>query len=477
MSIPPPERRVYCNRTLNLRSLRAIGYDMDYTLVQYRVEEWERRAYEHLKRRLAAVFPVVERLVFRTGVFVRGLIVDRELGNIVKANRFGYVKRAYHGTHLLDFEVQRRIYGRTIVDTDDKRFVSLDTPFSQSESSMYADLVDMLDEGLLPRGIGYAELFDKVHESLDRAHIEGELKAEIMADPEKYVEPDPELAQTLLDQRAAGRKLLLITNSDWPYTRTMMSFVLDRFLDQGSWKDLFHLIIVSACKPEFFSSVRPIYEVVSDDGLLRPWNKELLGGKVYAGGDAGKVEAHLSASGEEILYVGDHMLSDVHASKSVLRWRTALVIQELEDEIKAIQSFRPIEIKLEALMIEKEKVEAELAQAMTIRARSGKMSEDLKSQIEKAREKIAKLDAEIMPLAKASSELGNSYWGPLMRAGNDKSLFARHVERSADLYTSRVSNFLYITPYAYLRAPRGSMPHDLSVTTEVSDTSDLGQIE
>ena len=29
-------------------------------------------------------------------------------------------------------------------------------------------------------------------------------------------------------------------------------------------------------------------------------------------------------------------------------------------------------------------------------------------------------------------------WGPLMRAGNDKSLFARQVERYADVYTSRV---------------------------------------
>ena len=38
--------------------------------------------------------------------------------------------------------------------------------------------------------------------------------------------------------------------------------------------------------------------------------------------------------------------------------------------------------------------------------------------------------------------LGNATWGPLMRAGNDKGLFARQVERYADVYTSRVSNFL-----------------------------------
>jgi hypothetical protein len=47
-----------------------------------------------------------------------------------------------------------------------------------------------------------------------------------------------------------------------------------------------------------------------------------------------------------------------------------------------------------------------------------------------------------------------------MRAGYDKSLFARQVERYADVYTSRVSNFLAATPFAYLRAARSSLPHD-----------------
>ncbi len=47
-----------------------------------------------------------------------------------------------------------------------------------------------------------------------------------------------------------------------------------------------------------------------------------------------------------------------------------------------------------------------------------------------------------------------------MRAGIDKSLFARQVERHADVYTSRVSNFLAVGPFALLRAGRLSLPHD-----------------
>jgi len=36
----------------------------------------------------------------------------------------------------------------------------------------------------------------------------------------------------------------------------------------------------------------------------------------------------------------------------------------------------------------------------------------------------------------------------------------RQVERYADIYTSRVANFRYQTPFVYLRSPRGSLPHD-----------------
>ena len=61
---------------------------------------------------------------------------------------------------------------------------------------------------------------------LDATHMEGALKAEILADPERFVVLDPETPLALLDQRDAGKKLLLITNSEWGYTRAMMQLRL-----------------------------------------------------------------------------------------------------------------------------------------------------------------------------------------------------------------------------------------------------------
>ncbi|AKU92372.1 HAD-IG family 5'-nucleotidase [Vulgatibacter incomptus] len=465
----PPERRIYCNRTLNLRSIRAIGYDMDYTLIHYHVEEWERRAYEHIRDRLAQEGWPVAGLRFDPTTVTRGLVIDTELGNVIKANRFGFVKRASHGTRVMDYDEQRHAYSRTIVDLAEDRWAFLNTLFNLSEGCMYAQLVDLLDKRMLPGTLGYADLYEKVRSTLDAAHMEGRLKAEILENPERFVVLDAETPLALLDQRRAGKKLLLITNSDWEYTSPIMTYAFDRFLPDGmTWRELFDVVIVSARKPDFFTAKGPLFEVATEEGLLRRAPFGLREGAAFLGGSARHVEEHLGLSGDEILYVGDHMFGDVHVTKSVLRWRTALILRELETELSAIFSFRPDERELEDLMEEKTRLEDELSDTRLAlqRAEAGYgpkpavSPSQLRERFERLREEITALDARIAPLAKASAELGNPGWGLLLRAGNDKSHLARQVERYADIYTSRVSNFLFATPFTVLRSPRGSMPHD-----------------
>lgn len=45
-----PTRGVYCSRTINVRAIKVIGYDMDYTLVRYHMALWEARAYHYAKQ-------------------------------------------------------------------------------------------------------------------------------------------------------------------------------------------------------------------------------------------------------------------------------------------------------------------------------------------------------------------------------------------------------------------------------------------
>jgi HAD superfamily 5'-nucleotidase-like hydrolase len=457
-----------------MRAIKAIGYDMDYTLIHYKVEAWEQRAYEHMRNRLAALGWPVAHLTFDPMLAMRGLIIDTEKGNLLKANRFGFVKKALHGTRPMDFEAQRNEYSGTLIDLADRRWVFLNTLFSLSEGCLYAQVVDLLDAGKLTGPMGYGDVYEHVRRSLDATHMEGALKAEIIADPGRYVLADPDTTLALLDQKSAGKKLLLITNSEWAYTLPMMHAAFDPYLPKGmTWRELFDVVIVSARKPEFFTTRSSLFEVVTSvpghEGLLRPHTGPLKPGTPYFGGSATEVERSLGMSGDEILYVGDHMFGDVHVTKNVLRWRTALVLRELEDEIRAISSFRATEARIAEKMVEKERLEAESCQVrLELQRRrlgygpreSSLADEQLHARTIELRAQLEALDAEIGPMARAASELSNPIWGLLTRAGNDKSHLARQVERYADIYTSRVSNFLFATPFVYLRSPRGSLPHD-----------------
>jgi 5'-nucleotidase len=452
-----------------MRSIRAIGYDMDYTLIHYRVDEWERRAFEHAKARLSEMGWPLGDLAFDPDSVIRGLTIDLDLGNLVKPTRFGYVIRAAHGKSFLEFDRLRRDYEATFVDLADDRWVFLNTLFSLSEASLFAQLVELHDAGRLPGVHGYTALYHTVRTTLDDAHMEGRLKEEILADPDRFVVADPDTVLALLDQKYAGKRLVLITNSEWAYTNQMMAYAFDPHLPgDGTWRDLFDAVFVSASKPAFFTTHRPLYRIVDKErGLMEPQIGALEPGAVFVGGCAPQLETHLGLSGDEILYVGDHLYSDVSVSKSLLRWRTALILRELESEIASAEEFAPTEERLVGLMDHKTRMEEDLARARLAQQRSrfgyAPPDEDAspaEEAIASLREELLRLDEEIAPLAIAAGKLRNAAWGPLMRSGNDKSLFARQVERYADVYTSRVSNFLAATPFAYLRADRGSLPHD-----------------
>lgn len=461
----PASRGLFCNRTLNLRGVRAIGYDMDYTLIHYFVDEWERAAFEHAREVLAVQGWPVAGLTFDPNAFTLGLTFDLELGNLVKATRFGYTVRAQHGARVLSFRDLRDTYYGTVVELGEDRFEFMNTLFELSRASLWCQLVELHDHSPLPGISSYAHLYRAIDAALGTVHTDGSLKAAIVAEPERFVDLDPGLVPTLRDQRLAGKQLLLITNSEWSYTQFMMSWSFDRFVPEGeTWRDLFDVVIVAAAKPRFFSEVGPIYQVVDERrGLLEPHFGPLEPGTVYHGGNARMVEQSLGHDPSQFLYVGDHLFGDVHVTKDILRWRTALIARELEAEVDAADAFRDESHALRDLMAQKVRREREHSRLRMARRHKVVAEEphaELDAAVEAAAAAVAEIDERIAPLARAATEQGNVIWGPLMRAGVDKSLFARQVEKYADVYTSRVSNFRAETPYGYLRAARGSLPHD-----------------
>ncbi|KAL9253876.1 Cytosolic purine 5'-nucleotidase-like protein [Drosera capensis] len=442
-------RGIFCTRTLNLRSISAIGYDMDYTLIHYNVmhsqhgdysplalEAWEGRAYDYCMENLRNMGFPVDGLSFDPNLVIRGLVIDKEKGNLVKADRFGYVKRAMHGTTMLSNRAVSEIYGRELVDLrKENRWEFLNTFFSVSEAVAYMQMVDRLDAGDVTMGVGpidYKGLYKAVGKALFRAHVEGQLKSEIMSKPELFVEPDPDLPLVLLDQKEAGKKLLLITNSDYLYTDKMMQHSFNRFLpnDMG-WRDLFDivsvklppklLVITSARKPEFFQMSHPMYEIVTDAGLMRPCFKIKMGG-LYSGGSAQMVENSLGVHGDEILYVGDHIYTDVSQSKVHLRWRTALVCRELEIEYDALINSRGHRSELIELINQKEVLGDLFNQLRLVlqRRNNFRPAQELTEKMQKLLIVMQRIDQAILPLMERDGELFNERaLGETSQGGNE----------------------------------------------------------
>ena len=514
-----PQRGVFCTRTLDMRGIKGIGYDMDYTLIDYKMILLEERVYHYSKEFLRSKGFPVSGLTFDHDTVVRGLAIDRQLGNTLKVDRFGYVQRATHGTTELSPAEIAEVYGGVPpIDLRDSRWIFLNTLFSVSEGCLYAQLVDRLDSGELlqkcqdpfdaTRCSTYEQLYSAVSRALFKAHVQGTMKAEVMQDPLRFVNVDPAYARTLLDQRAAGKKLMLITNSDWVYTSTMMHAIYDASLPQGkTWRDLFDLVIVSACKPEFFdgSSRRPVYEIATPDGMLRESYK-FEEGKQFAGGYATLVEKCFGISGPEMLYIGDHLFTDVNMAKRELSWRTCLILQELEAEMSGMERGEADAQKLTTLLKRKDLQAAYVNYLRTrlhdasplltgmppldkvlksVRSPPGDPStaaEDTRDASAAAHEwnreeVLAALDElegaledserEIAALVYTEGNHVNRVWGYMSRAGfADKSHMMRQIEKYADIYTSRVSNLLPYTPYKKFLCPRQSLAHSTSSLME-----------
>lgn len=126
---------IFCTRSLNLANVKCVGYDMDYTLIDYKFEVWEARAYHYCKEHLRSKGFPVSGLRLNPDLVTRGIIIDKELGNLVKADRFGYVRRAMHGTRRLSESEVHEAYSRITIDLRDSRFHFLNTLFSISEGA------------------------------------------------------------------------------------------------------------------------------------------------------------------------------------------------------------------------------------------------------------------------------------------------------------------------------------------------------
>ena len=474
----PRHKRIFVNRNLKMAGVAMIGFDMDYTLAIYNQPELEKLSIQLTLEKLCAKRgypPEITELDYRPERAIRGLVVDHLHGNLCKMDRHGHVGRVYHGMRLLTREERVELYRRERIRLSAPRYAWIDTLFALPEAVMYQRLVDYLE----PRGpVDFGGLWRDVRESIDEAHRDDSLKSIIRGDLGRFIEVDRDLPQTLHKLRSSGKRLFLLTNSLWDYTDPVMRFMLDgKLAAYASWRSYFDIIIVGGSKPAFFTDRHPFVEIDPASGALLGELKSGVGfarGHVYQGGNLQEFEEKTGILGERVLYVGDHIYGDILRAKKSSVWRTAMIVQELEQELALSEQYAERIRQLDELDRKRRNIEAEIDyQQHLLRslARPATSPED-EAAIEAARRRariaIDELRGAVREASSAYDTLEreidlsyNAHWGPMFKEGNENSRFGEQVEDYACLYTGRVSNFLGYSPLRYFRAPRDKMPHEM----------------
>ena len=176
-------------------------------------------------------------------------------------------------------------------------------------------------------------------------------------------------------------------------------------------------------------------------------------------------------SGDEILYVGDHLYSDVLRSKRTLGWRSLFIMPELEEELRVFSETIPLRKKISDLR--------ELREELVVKSELIQRTEDMSDP--KTQEILAEIKEDDEVIKSALTTIVDQWhsafhpiWGAMFNAGYQDSRFAFYVENYACLYTSRASNLGLSSPRRAFRTPMEMLAHDRVLAKEgtVLDTDD-----
>jgi 5'-nucleotidase len=465
--------RVYVNRNLRMSGIRWVGFDLDHTLALYNRNFIEALAFDLALKALThekGYADSLQEIRYDPFFGIRGLVVDKKMGNILKMDRFHYASEAYHGKRSLDKEERRNLYTSGALQLGSERFWSNDTLFGLPEIALYASVVDALEQEGWPDELSYKQLFDDIRYCVDLIHKDGSLKSIILDRISECFLIDPKLPDTLYRLRREDKKLFLLTNSDYAYTDRVLSVVLETAFHGRNWWEFFDLIVTDSNKPDFFLEGKR-------------WKKKIdckHDVPAYGGGNFRQLEREMGARGDEILYIGDHIFGDILRSKKSSGWRTMMVVEELEHEIRAHKECEPSREALDKLQMANGEImdELSLVRAELESLRRKKVNKYKSLSEEQLREMDTKnvalnertheLDIqltrnllEIKRVEEKIKERFNPYWGSLCKVDMEFSRFGGQMSDFACVYTGKASNLLYYPPGRYFRSPEDYLPHEI----------------
>lgn len=459
--------RIFVNRSLSLDKIKYFGFDMDYTLAEYRSPDFEGLSYRLAVKKLVDMgYPKeLSDTNYDPSFPLRGLLLDSLYGNFLKVDAYGNILVCVHGFKFLKTSEIFSIYPNKFIQMNESRIFVMTTLFNQPETCVLAQVIDYFStneeyDRSSPYGVKdnkanlfmpFKSMFQDVRNAFDQIHADGSLKQQTVDNLEKYVMRDEKVPSLFDRMRENGKKVFLLTNSGYKYTNQIMSYLFNLpSCNSRNWTSYFDFIIVDARKPLFFGEGTILRQVDSKTGALRigthieDFCGPLQPDQIFSGGNCDTLTKLMGARGRDVLYVGDHIYGDILRSKKIRGWRTFLVVPELQRELEVWSEKRHLFQRLSELDVRL----GDIYKNLDSSCRENPDISQVKSQI---RSTIHELDMSYGSL------------GSIFRCGSRQTHFASQIARYADLYASTVSN-LYYYPFSYFfRSPSALMPHESTV--------------
>lgn len=454
---------IFVNRTLNMRKIRSIGFDMDHTIVRYNIPQVEQTIYEKIMKKLVEKknYPKeILNLSFNAHHIIRGLVIDTRYGNFLKLSRYRSIRTIYHGETQIDYTKRKEMYSNNYIHfgIDQPDFCFIESHFQIAWASAFMKLIEFKKtNSSLPE---YKQIFLDIESFLNDVHSEkGGIKDCIMENPEKYIKLNPHIAPALEKFIQYGKILFLLTNSPPEYCFFLMNYTITPFLKKySSWTDVFNIIITSADKPHFFHQKRDFQKLENQTFKIQSHTKIPNSGLYQQGSAEGLTQA-LKIKEDEILFIGDQVYTDVVLLKQKCGWRTALVIEELEQERKTLKANKSLYNDIQKFMEKKIPMEIQVNEMISDQIENNHKKYKIK--IKSMMKEIENLDQQLADRIKKINQSFNPLWGELMREGFEESLFASQAERFACIYMSFLIDFLSTSPRTYFRAQKRPFPHEI----------------
>lgn len=462
------EQAIFANNELGMRHIEVYGFDYDYTLASY-TDAMHFLIYDLAVKELINTYGypqgIEDDMKYDPDFAIRGLHFDTCNGLLLKVDAYHNIMlgsvfrglqpvpneevfRIYEGTHL----AITKINPSNFLNGSRRTMHHMIDLFSYPEMVLLSNVIEFFQHKEIPYDPEY--LFRDCQQAVQNVHKSGKLYQTVMNDIDTYLKRSPLLGELLHSLASSGKMLFLITNSGFEFVKKGM----DHMLGKG-WRDLFDIIITQARKPSFYHQPASRPFRCMDTRLHRPtWQKvsALCKGQVYMEGNIDQFMNFTGWFGPNVLYLGDHVYSDLRDPVLHQGWRTGAIIPELEAEIRTSNSadFQHSVMwlsSLQDLIIQ--------LKSLPISPRQRELKEEWKQERRDLRWKL--------------KALFNPRFGSVFRTYNNSTYFTRRLVRFADLYMSSVENLLRY-PSNYTFYPRRiALPHeavlDFRTTAPVSD--------